>query len=392
MVLQRMRFHRRGLSLPMQRKVFVLRTSKTPPPSWKRIASQIRNLENKRPYWKVCRDVFAKLKDPPHKVQDAYKNCGRRAILTKVTRRWIVSRLLSLRRKQEVTSTDLQAELAKEKGIHVEASSVRRALKAEGYRYLSRCQKPRYSKEQKEERYLFSSWLSGMSWEEVQANIDMSMDGVVFTRPPDEIVERENYCKADVTRVWRRPDEHSLPELAGHDPYAKQVPADRIIPVWGGIGRNGFAAVLWHDKRKTNQEEWSKAARSGKLVGALNKLNPVKGRGRWKILSDNESFLRAPMSVSAHTRMRVDLVKLPAKSPDLNPVEKMWGWTRKRLRKMDLADLSARRPVLGRSAYRERIRRLLCGAPAQAAAKNFFKNLHSMAKKVAEAGGTAVRG
>ena len=141
-----MRLHARGLKMPMQMKVYALRTSKKPPPSWKHIAFQVQNLHKKRPYWKVCRAICAKLRAPPHKVQDAYKNCGRRPILNKVTRKWIVSRLVSLRRTQEVTSTDLQAELAKDKGIHVEASSFRQALKAEGYRYLSRSQKPRYSK------------------------------------------------------------------------------------------------------------------------------------------------------------------------------------------------------------------------------------------------------
>ena len=107
--------------------------------------------------------MFKKLNEPPHAVKDAYNNCGRRVILSKSTRKWIVSQLVSRRRKQEVTSTDLQAELAKEKGIHVEASSVRRAFKAEGYRYSSRFQKPRHNKEQKTERRLFVEWLAAMS-------------------------------------------------------------------------------------------------------------------------------------------------------------------------------------------------------------------------------------
>ena len=53
----------------------------------------------------------------------------------------------------------------------------------------------------------------------------------------------------------------------------------------------------------------------------------------------------------------VELVRLLAKSPVLNLVEKMWRWLRKRLRRMGLADLAAERAVLGRTAYRERSRR-----------------------------------
>ena len=92
-------------------------------------------------------------------------------------------------------------------------------------------------------------------------------------------------------------------------------------------------------------------------------------------------------------RMRgVELVKLPANSPDLNPVEKMWGWIRKRLRRMDLADFAAKRAVLGRTAYRERIRRLCRSEAAQTVAKNFFNGLANVKKRVLDAKGAAVKG
>ena len=42
---------------------------------------------------------------------------GAREIMTQITRKWIVKRLIFLRRKQDVASKDLQSELAKEKGI-----------------------------------------------------------------------------------------------------------------------------------------------------------------------------------------------------------------------------------------------------------------------------------
>ena len=62
----------------------------------------------------------------------AYNNCGRKQVLTAEVRKWMVHRLVRLRRKQEVTSKDLQIELARVKNIRVEDSSVRKALKAEG--------------------------------------------------------------------------------------------------------------------------------------------------------------------------------------------------------------------------------------------------------------------
>ena len=92
-------------------------------------------------------------------------------------------------------------------------------------------------------------------------------------------------------------------------------------------------------------------------------------------------------------RMRdVELVKLRAKSPDLNLVEKMWGWIRKRLRRMDLADFAAKRAVLGRIAYRERILRLCRSKAAQTMTKNFFNGLANVRKRVLDANGAAVKG
>ena len=43
--------------MQMQRKGFALFTSTTPPPTWKYVASQVRDLTNKKPYWRVRRDV-----------------------------------------------------------------------------------------------------------------------------------------------------------------------------------------------------------------------------------------------------------------------------------------------------------------------------------------------
>ena len=346
MVLQRRILHPRGLSLSMQSRVYALRKSSKPPPAWTKIARQVRNRQGKMPYWKVCRDVYNKLKNPVTVDSDGYNRCGRKSVLTKFVRKWLVKRLLVLRRSQEVTSKDLQAELARDQGITVEDSSVRKALHTEGYKYLTRAKKPKYTAPERAIRVAFAERISC-------EKVHLCLDGVVFTVPPKGPAERENYCKADVSRVWRRPDEHDLPELAGYDNYAKQVPTSRIVPLWGGVRREGFASVLWHGARKTDQFEWAKAVQDGKLLCALKKVNPETHRPPWKILCDNERFLRARESIKAYRPCKIELLKLPSKSPDLNPVEKMWGWARKKLRRMDLADLKARRPVLAKIAYRE---------------------------------------
>ena len=42
---------------------------------------------------------------------------------------------------------------------------------------------------------------------------------------------------------------------------------------------------------------------------------------------------------------------MPAKSPDLNPIEMFWGWVRRQLRLKDLEDMRQKLPTLEKTAY-----------------------------------------
>ena len=63
-------------------------------------------------------------------------------------------------------------------------------------------------------------------------------------------------------------------------------------------------------------------------------------------------------------------------------MEKFWGWARKKLHQMDFADLRAGRVVPGRTAYKERIKRLFIAANAQQEARNLYANFRMVAKKI----------
>ena len=92
------------------------------------------------------------------------------------------------------------------------------------------------------------------------------------------------------------------------------------------------------------------------------------------VLCDNESFLRAKESLKAYKKFNIKLWDNAARSPDLNPIERFWAWLRKALLHMDMADLKAGREVPGKTAYKERVRRLLKTARAQKAAANHAKS------------------
>ena len=100
------------------------------------------------------------------------------------------------------------------------------------------------------------------------------------------------------------------------------------------------------------------------------------------MLCDNESFLDAPASLKACARANVELWHIPARSPDLNPVERYWAWVRKVIRKQDLADLQAKKPPLDKNSMKARVKALLNTQAAKRVAKNNFFSLRKTCQLV----------
>jgi len=183
-------------------------------------------------------------------------------------------------------------------------------------------------------------------------------------------------------RAWRvRLWTAAVPELAGAQPYVDQIPLSRAIPLWGGISEGGFAVVTFHKKKKLTVTEWLDVVQSGKLNAAVHSLRPA-GTQPWHVLCDNEKFLKAKASMKAYARGKLQMWFVPPRSPDLNPVEMFWAWLRRELRRRDMADLHNKRPGLGKTAYRQRVRLVCRSAKAQKVAKNIAKTLKKTCKIV----------
>ena len=311
-----------------------------------------------------------------------YKNCGRKAWkMTADVEKYVIRRLLAKRVHDVVTSVSLQADVARDKGIEVDAATLRKLLKKRGYKWLPRSQKRKYSKDERKARLKFARAVLRLTMAALKEKLGLSLDGVVLTRPPENETDRYNYCWGGELNMWRKPGEANLPKLAGDADYLYQAPIDRCFPLWGGISEGGAAAVLWHSSRKTNQQEWSNAVRGGKLTDATRKLNP-RAKAPHTVLCDGESFLRAKESMKAYRSKRIVLWSVPPKSPDLNPVELFWGWLRTKLRRMDLADMRKKRKALGKTGYTARIKGVISSNKAQTVAKNFAKRLRKTCQQV----------
>ena len=382
--------HPRSMDFRNQRKLFMLRTLQKQP--WSKVLPQLETISKTTPSERQCRDVLKDFSTRLGRRKYAYQKCGRKAWkVTKEVQDFIVSRLLFLRKTQICTSTILQSEVARVKGVNLAASTVRKVLKKRGYLWLPRNHKPKYSKEDKARRLAFGHQGLAMTQEEIMKKVTMSHDGVILTLPPTDDVERENYCRVGETHCYRKRNEGMCPDLAGGDLYSHQVPYSRAVPLWGGVGAAGFGLVMFHQWKKVDQHVWSDVVESGKLVVACQAASG-RQRGPWCILSDNESFLTAKRVRAAHAAKNITLWHVPPRSPDLNPVEQFWSKLRLWLRHLDLADLKAGRPPVQRADMKIRVRRLLCSAKARNVAKKIFGGFRRKCEQVVKTKGNAIRG
>ena len=393
MVLVQEQQHAKSLNFRNQRRVVFLRQVKKTGGkrrSWQEIAGMVQNLDKKRPSAWLVRDVYKNFDADLGHVPYDYSNCGRTVEkATPAVKQYLVKKLLGLRQKNIVTATVLQKELLLAKDVELDVSYIRKILKAAGYIWLPRCQKPKYSKQVMARRLREAQYVLSLTDAELRRRFSLSLDGVVLTIPPQNNVDRENYCRYGDTHMYRKKDEACKPELAGENPFAKQVPMSRAIPMWGGISAGGFHHVVYHATRKLDEDEWADVVEKGKLVAAVKALDPVSKTGPWWVLVDNESFLRTDLVMAAYKKQKIKLWSIPPKSPDLNPVEKFWAWVRKQQRAQDFADLRARRKVPGKTAYTMRLKKLLRSARAQKVASNIALGFKRVCKQIVKNKGAA---
>jgi hypothetical protein len=125
------------------------------------------------------------------------------------------------------------------------------------------------------------------------------------------------------------------------------------------------------------------------ITDAIRSINTKRRCGPWAVLCGNESFLRTAVSKRVHAFKDVALWAVPPKSPDLNFIEMFWVWLRAQLRTMDLQDLKAKRPLLGRTAYVLRIKALLRRQKAHDVAKACTSKFRCTCRAVLKVDGAA---
>ena len=390
MSLLQERVHPAGLDFKSQRLVVVLRDVHGLP--FTEIAKRVTNLRGEAPTPRTVANTYWQFAAPTGRRPYKYSNCGRRPWkLDKATERFLIAKLKQLRKQGACTSAALQRVLAQERGVRVSVTRIRRSLRSNGYRWLPRALKRKYSPALQQARLAFAQAVLDIPPGRLMSDISMCMDGVILSMPPADATDRVNYCRSMDDHVWRKPSEATSQELAGGDCYRKQVPLERCVPFWGGIGAQGIVPVTFHPRKKVCTSEWLGVVQSGRLRAALAQASGRRRRP-WVIVCDNEKFLCAADVKAAHTAAGVTLWHIPPRSPDLNPIERFWSWLRRRLLALDLKDALARRPTLGKAAYRARVRSVCRSPRARDVAIACHRSLRQVCQQVVNAGGAAVHG
>ena len=171
----------KSMNFSNQRKVIILRDQGE---GWEEIAGQVWNCERPRQHpslWLV-RETYNKFNRRAGRRPYFYKNCGRKVTkFTPEVKKFLVKRLLQLRKQNIVTATTLQRELAREKHVEVEASGIRKVLKENGYSWRPRSQKQKYSPQVQAARWAFAKAVLRMSKAQLRERLSLSLDGVVYS-------------------------------------------------------------------------------------------------------------------------------------------------------------------------------------------------------------------
>ena len=314
-----------------------------------------------------------------------FANCGRkRWVMTEPVQKFVIRHLLKIRKQTVCTSKTLQAAVARDLKVTVSDSAIRKLLKLKGYKWRPRAQKRKYSAKEMKVRKQFVDKVLRMTKAQLDEWFSFSMDGIILTRAPTDPIDRANYCRQGDTHMYRKAGERAMADLAGAEAYSGQVPMDRVVPLWGGIALGGAQCVLFHEKRKLKAVDWAKCVRSGKLSDAVKSLKPVRKRRPWRVLCDNEKFLKAKVSLEAYKAKGLKMEFVPPRSPDLNPIERFWSWLRRALRKRDLEDLMQKRPLLGRTAFKARVRAIIRSQKAREVAKNYVRGFRKVCQTVSK--------
>jgi hypothetical protein len=329
--------------------------------SWPEITEECVNLSGQPAGDKAVRDAVERLRKARgkgHVGKSRYKNCGRRwgkdgekYKLSKEQANKLAVFVRKWRHKRFCTCVYMVREMK----LKCSARTVARALKRKGFFWKPVSKKTPLTPGQLAQRRVWvDKYIDHMPtwWTRSMALV---IDGVTLTKAPQSLTGRQKHAAQRICHMWMRKGERMDSRAHTFNRYGVQLGIK--VPLWGGFtGSGDFPLRLWTPKAKMTKAEWVQKVPS--LKRALVQCGAVAANAsgkRLKVWQDGEPFLQ---NGQEYKRAGLEIVKFPANSGDLNPIETVWAQLRKDLAAREQDDLTAGR-VLTVAQFRQRVAQLL---------------------------------
>jgi transposase len=166
-----------------------------------------------------------------------------------------------------------------------------------------------------------------LTYEHICARIQFAMDyeGDLFRELrglPFVFSDESRFCcGSDNHWVWKRKNEFRYSILAPRDKFPKFS-----IMVWGAIGVNFKSTLIIFDTN-VNAKTYIESLKNGFFEEAHRAYN---GRP-WVLVQDGATCHTTPSNLDELTKSCILCPSWPANSPDLNPIEMLWGIIKSKL-------------------------------------------------------------
>jgi transposase len=204
-------------------------------------------------------------------------------------------------KKRKATSKEIRDELK----IQISWQTICRLRKQLGYRPVHFRKVPKFNEQTKHKRY-----------EYCLDNMDEDWKNIIFT-------DETWFVLCDSKEViWKRPEEEPIQN--------KTLKYPEKVMIWGGVWWNGKTDICFVD---TTMDRWV-------YIDVLKKyLVEPHLTVHHEVLQDGAKPHTADDTWEFIDEQGIDMRQNPPNSPELNPIEKVWGWMKNEINKHTITSM-----------------------------------------------------